>query len=183
MLTWLSKRSQTKRKARDIYAAVVAQSRNPVFYESYGVADEPIGRYELIALHLILALTRLGQPDVGDEELRRQTLETFVTDLDDAMREFGVGDPTVPKRVKRAAGGAHIRNDAYAAAMADASDDALVGALTEYVYVNEPAPYAAALATYVRRAAAHLAALPASTLAGGTITFPSPEPNPSEHKP
>lgn len=180
MLTWLSKRSQTKRRARDIYGAVVAQARNPAFYTVYGVTDEPIGRYELIALHLILALNRLGQPDIGDEDLRRLTLETFVTDLDDAMREFGVGDPTVPKRVKRAAGGAHARNDVYGAALALDGDDALVRALTEYVYEDQPSQSVTALATYVRRASVHLAALPASALAEGIIAFPSPEPESSE---
>lgn len=174
MLTWLSQRSESKRKARALYGAVVAQARNPAFYTVFGVADEPIGRYELIALHLILTLSRLGQPDIADEDLRRQTLETFVTDLDDAMREFGVGDPSVPKRVKRAAGGAHARNEAYGAALAEASNAALERALTHYVYDGQAGRPPAPLAAYVRRAAASLASLPASDLRQGLITFPSP---------
>lgn len=178
MLTWLSKRSDRNRKARDLYGAVVTQARNPVFYTVYGVADNPEGRYELIALHLILTLNRLGQPDVSDEDLRRQTLETFVTDLDDAMREFGVGDPSVPKRVKRAAGGAHARNDVYSAALTADDDEALVRVVTEYVYQGQPSPSASALATYVRQTVGHLSAQPAQDLRLGVLTFPSPELNP-----
>jgi cytochrome b pre-mRNA-processing protein 3 len=178
MLTWLSKRSELKRKARALYGAVVAQARNPAFYTAYGVADEPIGRYELIALHLILTLGRLGQPDVGDEELRRATLETFITDLDDAMREFGVGDPSVPKRVKRAAGGAHARNEVYGPALAQTGNDALESTIAEYVYDDPASPHAAPLAAYVRRAVAHLASLPAQDLRAGFISFPSPEQQP-----
>ncbi|MEQ1698429.1 MAG: ubiquinol-cytochrome C chaperone family protein [Hyphomicrobiaceae bacterium] len=175
MFTWLAKRSQTKRKARDLYGAVVAQARNPAFYIGFGVADTPVGRYELIALHLILALDRLGQSDVVDEVLRRETLETFVTDLDDAMREFGVGDPTVPKRVKHAAGGVYARDQAYRAALADPGNAALEHVLAENVYQAQKDMPVQRLAAYVRSAVTHLKAQSADTLRSGVITFPNLE--------
>ena len=178
MFTWLAKRSQTKRKARDLYGAVVAQARNPVFYADLGVADTPEGRYELIALHLILALERLGQSDVADENLRRETLETFVTDLDDAMREFGVGHPTVPKRVKRAAGGVYARNEKYRAALAQSGNADLEHALAENVYQAQKDMSAQRLAAYVRAAVTHLQAQTADTLRSGVITFPTAEQHP-----
>jgi cytochrome b pre-mRNA-processing protein 3 len=175
MFTWLAKRSQTKRKARDLYGAVVAQARNPAFYLRLGVADTPEGRYELIALHLILALDRLGQPGVADENLRRETLETFVTDLDDAMREFGVGDPTVPKRVKRAAGGVYARNETYRAALAQTDNEDLERALVENVYQAQKDRPAQRLAAYVRAAVAHLKSQSADVMRSGVITFPNLE--------
>ena len=173
MFKWIAKRSQTKRKARDLYGAVVAQARQPAFYERLGVADTPQGRYELIALHLILVLERLGRPDVADEELRRETLETFVVDLDDAMREWGVGDTNVPKKVKRAAGGVYARGVAYRAALAQPDDVALEAVLIEHVYCEQKNPLSQALAAYVRTAAAHLSALPAAQLRDGIATFPA----------
>lgn len=173
MFTWLANRSQPKHRARDLYGAVVAQARNPAFYTAFGVADTPEGRYELIALHLILAIDRLGQPDVADENLRRETLETFVTDLDDAMREFGVGHPSVPKRVKRAAGGAHARNEVYGAALAQPDNEDLERALVENVYQAQKDMPAQRLAIYVRAAIAHLKAQSADVLRSGIVTFPT----------
>ena len=178
MFTWLAKRSQTKRKARDLYGAVVAQARDPAFYTGLGVADTPEGRYELIALHLILTLDRLGQPDVGDENLRRETLETFVTDLDDAMREFGVGHPTVPKRVKRAAGGVYVRNETYRVALAQSGNEELERALADNVYQAQKDMPVQSLAAYVRRAVTHLKAQPADALRSGIVTFPNVEQHP-----
>ncbi len=178
MFTWLAKRSLTKRKARDLYGAVVAQARNPVFYNGLGVADTPVGRYELIALHLILAIDRLGQPDVADENLRRETLETFVTDLDDAMREFGVGHPTVPKHVKRAAGGVYARNESYLAALAQPGNGDLERVLVENVYQTQKDGPEQRLAAYVRSAVTFLKAQPADALRSGIIAFPTIEQHP-----
>jgi cytochrome b pre-mRNA-processing protein 3 len=175
MFTWLATRSQTKRKAREIYGAVVAQARTPVFYSALGVADTPEGRYELIALHLVLVLDRLGRPDIADEGLRRETLETFVTDMDDAMRQMGVGDPRVPQKVKRAAAGLYDRGVSYSAALADADDAPLKAALSDNVYRGKPTIGLDKLATYVRKAAANLTATPAATMQSAALTFPDPE--------
>ena len=175
MFSWVGKRSEIKRKARELYGAVVAQARAPVFYGALGVEDTMEGRYELIALHLILALERLGQPDIADADLPRETLEAFVTDMDDCMREIGVGDPTVPKRVKRAAGGVYERNKAYGEALGQADDIALIAVLTQHVYQGQAAANAAALAHYVRAARVHLAAQAPEILRAGTISFPQPE--------
>jgi cytochrome b pre-mRNA-processing protein 3 len=178
MFKWLGKQSDSTRIARALYGAVVTQARNLEFYSDLGVADTVEGRYELVALHLILALERLGQPEMGSEDVRRETLETFVTDMEDAMREMGVGDTSVPKKVKRAAGGVYARNEVYQTALAAAGDQALQAALVEYVYQGGECSSAPALAAYVRRAAAHLAALDAKTLLAGHMTFPQPKASP-----
>ncbi len=174
MFKWLGKQSASKRTARALYGAVVTQAREPAFYAARGVADTMEGRYELVALHLILALERLGQPDVANEDVRRETLETFVTDMEDSMREIGVGDTPLPKKVKRAAGGVYVRSKSYQAALAQRDDDALQAVLNEHVYQGRENPSAPALAAYMRRATAHLAALDANTLLAGNMSFPQP---------
>jgi cytochrome b pre-mRNA-processing protein 3 len=175
MFKWFNARPQLKEQARDLYGAVVAQARTPSFYLHYNVGDTPDGRYELIALHLILTLDRLGQPDVDNEPLRRETLETFITDLDDNMREFGVGVDSVPKRVKRAAGGVYDRGVQYRAALAEPTDDVLATVLTQHVYQGKTTPTAPHLARYVRATVAHLAAQAPSALKTGALTFPNPD--------
>ena len=175
MFKWFTARPQLQAKARDLYGAVVAQARNPAFYLNDSVPDTPEGRYELIALHLIVTLDRLGQPDINDEPLRRETLETFITDLDDNMREFGVGVDSVPKRVKRAAGGVYDRGVQYRAALAEPDNSTLETLLAQHVYKGETAQAAPHLARYVRATVAHLAAQTPDTLKTGAITFPNPD--------
>ena len=61
MFTWLEKRFSPNPTARDIYGAIVARAREPSFYTQLGAQDTPEGRYELIALHLVLVLEKIGQ--------------------------------------------------------------------------------------------------------------------------
>ncbi|MGQ0457920.1 MAG: ubiquinol-cytochrome C chaperone family protein [Hyphomicrobium sp.] len=140
----------------------MAAARQPALYRDLGVADTTEGRFEMVALHLFLALEALRRPhaatDAADEAVARLTIEAFVTDMDDCMREMGVGDLTVPKKVKRAAAGFYQRSGDYREALAAPDDAALAAALAKHVWPGANAgPHAAALATYVRRAAASLA--------------------------
>lgn len=156
MLDSLRTRTETRRKARDIYGAVVTQARKEGFYADLGVPDTPVGRFEMVALHLFLALEGLRGAAVP-EALSRMLVEAFVIDMDDSLRELGTGDLSVPKKVKRAAAAFYERNLAYRAAIEAADKDLLTGALTEYVYAGVAAAEAGDLAQYVRNAAAVLA--------------------------
>lgn len=122
MLNWLAKRADVARKADNLYGAVVAQARQPSFYADFDIPDTLEGRYEMIVLHLFLLLERLRQAATGDTNLSRALIERFVTDMDDCMREIGVGDLTVPKKVKKAAAGLYKRADAYRDAHATGPD-------------------------------------------------------------
>ena len=172
MFTWLKSRAPTKSKAPELYGAVVAQARNPAFYRTLGVADTLEGRYELIALHLVLVLDRLGAADIADEAFQRETMEAFVADMDGAMRQMGIGDAGMARNVKKAAGGVHARSFAYRAALARAGNAALETALADHVYYGRSRPNAGPLAWYVRAAVDHLAALQARDLSAGKIGFP-----------
>jgi cytochrome b pre-mRNA-processing protein 3 len=179
MLTWFTTRNELNRKAHALYGAVVAQAREPAFYVSYGVPDSAEGRYEMIALHLVLLLERLGAEGPHAEELRRETLETFIVDMDDAMREFGVGDTKVPKTVKKAAAGVYARGVAYREALVDPAPGALDQAITKHVYLHgctAPIQFEAAhgLAQYVRMAVADLAVQPGADLLDGRVRFAAP---------
>lgn len=130
MLNWLAKRADVARKAGNLYGAVVAQARQPSFYAGFDIPDTLEGRYEMIVLHLFLVLERLRQAAPDDTNLSRVLIERFVTDMDDCMREIGVGDFTVPKRVKKAAAVLYKRADAYRDAL-EAGSDALDAAFQE----------------------------------------------------
>lgn len=109
MLKWWKSRVSETQQADRVYEAVVAQARQPLFYSELGVPDTMEGRYELIVLHMVLLLERLRDSGSESDVVARLTLERFVEDMDDCMREIGVGDMSVAKRVKAAAGGLYER--------------------------------------------------------------------------
>lgn len=172
MLSWLRTRQAERHKAAEIYGAVVTQARRPAFFAEAGVPDTPEGRYEAIVLHLFLVLERLRAAGDAAVDPSRRLIEAFVTDMDDQMREVGVSDLTVPKKVKRAAALFYERSAAYRAALDAATTEALATAL-RLVF---PAAGAATegLAAYVRAAVAALAAQDTEALLEGRVTFPEP---------
>jgi cytochrome b pre-mRNA-processing protein 3 len=162
MLQWFRKRAEAARRAQDIYGSVVTAARQRFFYEDMGVPDTPEGRFELLALHLFLVLESLkGHPRADDRVLQR-TIEAFVTDMDDSMREMGVGDLTVPKKVRRAAGAFYERAADYRQALAKPENADLEASFRRHIFVGDAAHESAApaLARYVRRAAATLSRTP-----------------------
>lgn len=173
MLSWFKSASRNRATARELYGAVVAQSRRPEFYRDLCVPDTPEGRFEVIVLHLVLLLERLNAEGPAGRALGQIVSETFVTDMDDNMREMGVGDLTVPRKVKRAAAGLFERALAYRLALQPQAEPAALTALLAGLVGGEAAaPQAAdALAGYVRRAVSALAAAPPASLLSGRVAF------------
>ncbi len=83
-----------------LYGMIVAQARMPSFYRDYAVADTVNGRFDLIVLHLALVLDRLAQ-DPGLRDLGQGVFDRFCQDMDQNLREMGVGDLKVPKEMRR----------------------------------------------------------------------------------
>ncbi len=176
MLAWFNSRSADDAKAAELYGAVVAQARQPAFYAECGIEDTPEGRYELIVLHLVLILERLTGAAEGRAELGRSVVETFVRDMDDNLREMGVGDLSVPKKVKKAAAGLYDRASEYRIAMRDAGNENLGGRLQENIPgLSGRSAAASGLATYVLQAMQHLVALDGLDVNAGRVSFPRPE--------
>ncbi|MEQ1651759.1 MAG: ubiquinol-cytochrome C chaperone family protein [Hyphomicrobium sp.] len=177
MLERWTRQPGLKRKAGDIYGMVVAAARQPGFYGPGRAADTPEGRLELVALHLFLVAERI-KAELPDGELLAQLLiEAFVTDMDDCMREMGVGDLTVPKRVKSAAAMFYERGGDYRAALANsaqksAAADQLVAIVARTILAGAgDAALAGELAAYIRTAHDRLARVSIDALAAGQFTF------------
>lgn len=133
------------RAAHALYVATVDQARRPDFYLTGGVADTLDGRFDLIALHLWLVVSRLHRPVAGEEALARaalgleeKLLEVHFNDMDQALREMGVGDLGVSKKIKVMAQAFYGRAAAYDAAFdslqQDGRADDLRAALGRNVY-------------------------------------------------
>jgi len=177
------RRRHHDRNIHALYGAIVAQARSALFYTRYGVPDTVEGRFELIVLHLVLVVARLG----GDKgaapthTIGQQLFDVFCRDLDDNLREMGVGDLAVPREMRRFGEAFYGRQAAYAAALADTDERELEKALARNIFgVAGVDDRAARLARYARAAARQLdaeaedALLSGKTLAGKAV-FPSPE--------
>lgn len=158
---------------RRCYEAIVAAARHPGFYARWGVADTLDGRFDMIALHTYLVLDRLK----GLEPQFRQALvDEFFRDMDRSLRELGVGDLSVAKKVRKMAEVFYGRVTAYDTALAGDAD-ALVAAVTRNVFPDEPAAAGAGpLAAYLQAQRRHLAQQDAAAIALGQISFKEPTP-------
>lgn len=158
-----------------LYIALVSQSRQPFFYEQLGVADSLDGRFDMIVLHLFLytqAFKRFDEPAM--HETANELVDIMMTDMDRSLREIGVGDMSVGKRVKKMADALNGRFTVYGEALDD--DAALCDALARNVYRSEQAdaPEISKLAAYVQAAANMLASADEATLKTGAVNWPNP---------
>jgi cytochrome b pre-mRNA-processing protein 3 len=159
-----------------LYGAIVAQARQPAFYNGYGVADTVDGRFDMLVLHLALVIRRLRARASDRHDLAQALFDSFCTDMDRNLREMGVGDLAVPKRMRAMGEAFYGRAAAYDQALAATDDTALIAALCRNVFAGSAAgeAHGGRLAAYVRRANAALAAQDIAALLNGDTRFPQP---------
>jgi cytochrome b pre-mRNA-processing protein 3 len=162
-----------------LYGAIVAQARRPAFYTAYGAPDTTDGRFDMVVLHVALVCRRLGRETGAGEAARhlsQRVFDMFCADMDHNLREMGVGDLTVPKKMRRMGEAFYGRLEVYDRALAATGDDELAIALARNVLgTSAPAAPARRFAAYVREAARRLDATPFAALAGGQLDFPDPD--------
>lgn len=155
-----------------LHGAIVAQSRLPAFFlPPYGAPDTFEGRFEIQTLNAGLVLRRLSLLGEPGPEVAQALSDATFSAFDDALREIGVSDVGVPKKIKKLAGAFMGRGVAYAQAM-EQGDAALAAALARNVLGG--AGDGAALAAYARAAAAKFAETPLETFLRGEAPFPAP---------
>ena len=158
-----------------LYLELVRQARQPVFYAALGVPDTLDGRFDLIVLHVVLVLLRLKAEGSAGEATGQALFDMLFADMDRSLREMGVGDLSVGKRVKQMGKAVYGRLAAYEAGLAGGQTE-LQAALARNLYgtvTPEPA-HVTAMAGYMRAAAADLATQSMAGLAAGTVSFPMP---------
>jgi cytochrome b pre-mRNA-processing protein 3 len=156
-----------------LYAAAAGQARNPDFYSGLGVADTVEGRFELFSLHVALVLLRLKGQGEAAAETAQQLFETFVRSLDDALREIGVGDVVVGKRMRKLGEAFYGRMRSYELALAVRPDLAqLQDLVARTVLEGSSGDRSAYLAGYAAQAADQLQETPLDDLLAGRVRWP-----------
>ncbi|RCS23111.1 ubiquinol-cytochrome C chaperone [Phyllobacterium salinisoli] len=156
-----------------VYDAIVAAARQTRFYAQFHVPDTPLGRYEMLSLHVFLVMHRLKGDNAALSAISQEIADEFFRDVDHSLRELGIGDQGVPKRMKKLARMFYGRVGAYEAAFAENDREAFAAALTRNVRPDlEFWPGAAPLAAYAFQAREALQGQPDEELARGRIGFP-----------
>ncbi|HET6838586.1 MAG TPA: ubiquinol-cytochrome C chaperone family protein [Bradyrhizobium sp.] len=155
-----------------MYGMIVTQAREPLFYRDLGVPDTVNGRFDLLVLHLWMVLRRLKSIEGG---LAQALFDRFCDDMDDNLREMGVGDLTVPKRMRAFGEAFYGRAAAYDIALAEGSEP-LAQALCKNILNGEGIENARRLAFYAETAIAALSGLDDATLQSASWRFPTPAP-------
>ena len=114
----LFRRSPHKDAAHALYVEAVRQARQPSFYASCGVPDTLDGRFDLIVLHVFLVMRALAQAGETGQKVGSAVLDVMFDDMDMNLREMGVGDLSVGKKVKAMARAYYGRAKAYGEALA-----------------------------------------------------------------
>ncbi len=184
MIFRLFRRSKNEALIERLYADIVAASRKPALFGDLGMIDTFEGRFESLTLHAALVLRRLnGLPQPGPE-MAQDLVDVVFRHFDRTFREMGVGDTTVPKKMKRLAEAFLGRSTAYDEALRE-GNGALARALSRNILARETdaADASTALTRYAEAAVAHLGAMPLEVFVAGQVSFPDPAPFTSKAAP
>ncbi|GAW39819.1 Ubiquinol-cytochrome C chaperone [Brevundimonas sp. SH203] len=158
MLKNLFKPRSGPRVGDDLYARAVAQARNPAFYTRLHVADRIDARFELYTLHVLLLVLRLRDENTAQaSDAAQAVFDVYVSALDHALREEGVGDVSVGKKMRKLGEAVYGRMNAYETPLRSADAAVLAEAMARNVYADAQAEHAAALADYALASRAALA--------------------------
>jgi cytochrome b pre-mRNA-processing protein 3 len=162
----------TQAMGRALYARAVEQSRSAALYADYGAPDTVEGRFEIYTLHVVLLLERLRGHGDQAAETSQSLFDTYVKALDHALRELGVGDLSVGKKMRRLGEAFYGRGKSYASAFAALPATAeLEALLTRTVFADAESPRTAELTAYVMRQRAALANQPLDGLLAGEVVW------------
>ncbi|WP_426028375.1 ubiquinol-cytochrome C chaperone family protein [Brevundimonas sp. TWP2-3-4b2] len=158
MLQNLFRTGSRARPGQTLYELAVRQARDPGFYTRLGVADRIDARFELYTLHVLLLVMRLRDEGERGAEIGQDLFDTYVSALDNALRELGVGDISVGKKMRKLGEAMYGRMKAWETPLRDNDPVALSEGLARNVYESEESAAGAALASYALGSRARLAA-------------------------
>ncbi len=156
-----------------LYGSIVAQARLPVFYQDFGVPDTLEGRFVLLSLHLFAVLHRLKAEGRIARDLAQDLTDRFSEDMETVLRELGVSDLKIPKKVRGLAASSAALLQAYEEAFA-LGDEALAAAIAASLPLEGASAGAAGgrLAPYLKGVVRHLEAEAFAGLSVGELEFP-----------
>lgn len=160
---------------RELYNRVVPQARRTDFYAVLGAPDTAEGRFELYTLHVYLLLERMKGQGPQAAETAQALFDTYASALDNSLREMGVGDVVMGKRMRKLGEAFYGRVNSYEKALAALPDEGPLNALlARTVFAGVAQPSTEALAAYILKERASLARQPLDDLLAGDVVWSTP---------
>ena len=165
-----------------LYAATARQARCPGLYSALGAPDTTEGRFEVYSLHVALVLLRLKGQGGAVAETAQAVFDAYVKSLDEALREMGVGDIVMGKRMRKLGEAVYGRMRSLETALAALPERGPLEALLKRTVFgvdiegagDGAAQASAGLADYVVRATAALDDQPLESLLKDGAAWPDP---------
>jgi cytochrome b pre-mRNA-processing protein 3 len=179
-LSSLFNRSSNRLVIDRLHGEIVAAARNPILFTAYGIEDTFEGRFESVVLHAFFVLRRLRSLPPPAPDVAQDLADALFRHFEVALREIGVGDSAVPKRMKTLAEAFLGRSLAYDEALRGGEGD-LADALKRNIYAGRND--GRALAAYALSLESALAKAPLEAFTAGPVPFPAPSRAPVEVMP
>ena len=169
------RRNENQRIVGQVYDALAAAGRQPALYEDMNVPDTVMGRFEMLSAHVILFLRRTSRGSEAVKAVGQDIVDEFFLDIDHSIRELGIGDVSVPKKMKKFGRMFYGRVGSYGAALDAADADSLADALRRNVHPagGDGAPDMRPLARYLVEVERHLAERADEEILAGAISVPA----------
>ncbi len=116
-----------REEIRPLWHRVIELARDPAYYAECKVADSIAGRFDLITAVLSTVMVRIEASEMRTESAL--LAELFVEDMDGQLREFGVNDVVVGKRIGKLMSVLGGRLGAYRSALNAGDQEKLAGAV------------------------------------------------------
>ncbi len=173
MITRMFRKNEAEKSAAAAYGRLVDQSRQPDFYLHCGVSDTLDGRFDMLVLHVFVVLDRLAGQGEREEAFAQALFDHLFADMDVNLREMGVGDLSVGKKVKQMAEAFYGRARAYHDGLEAGGGEALTAALRRNLFrsTTPDAAQVEAMAAYLRRERMAMAATPFEDLLAARFEF------------
>lgn len=163
-------KNPAKTAAIALHAGALAQGRQPALYRDMGAPDTVEGRFEMLTLHVILLVDRMKDEAIA-ADVRQALFDTYISNLDGALREMGVGDISVGKKMRKLGEVFYGRARAYDTAFKTLPDLAPLSDVVSRTALNDAD--GALMAAYVDRTRKALAGQPLAAVMAGDVAWPA----------
>ncbi len=175
MIFSLFRKSTLSEPVYAVYNAIVAQSRREIFYAQWGVPDTLTGRFDMISLHAALVFRRLRTSEKTTRDFAQSVFDCFFHDMDRSLREMGVGDLSVPKRIEKMGALFYGMLSNLSAALDGGDRGALEGVVSRNFHEGKEHPALAAFVDYILLNEDLLSTQPVEDIMAGKVTFGDPK--------
>lgn len=131
----------SKESAEKLYSCALKNVRKKLFYQQAGAPDTFDGRFDLLLVHIFIILKCLSHtPKQNNKAIAQDLAERFTEDMEQTLREKGIGDIGISKQIERMIQEFKGRMCGYTEALDSLSKDpdSLKDALKRNVYRESP---------------------------------------------